>query len=213
MFRSSHRPRGADLDRPRVLFLSAQLPWPAVGRGRRRELELIKRLAGRFDLHLLVVAEAVSEDLANASALRAYCRQIEVYPAAPRRDPHTALEPEESHLLARHRSEQATGRVGEILARDEVDLVHVEGFYLMQHVPDWVPVPVLLVEQNVAYDLERQPISTLADPLSDGVAIASGPRVSQQQHHGRHAGSVAASDRRRGAYGLPPGMCRWRLRD
>jgi len=37
-----------------------------------------------------------------------------------------------------------------ILARDEVDLVHVEGFYLMQHVPDWVHVPVLLVEQNVA---------------------------------------------------------------
>jgi hypothetical protein len=133
-----------------VLFLCAQLPWPAVGRGRRRELELIKRLCGRFDLHLLVVSEAVSEDLANASALRAYCRQIEVFPAAPRRHPHTALEPEESHLLARHRSEEATGRLGEILARDEVDLVHVEGFYLMQHVPDWVHVPVLLVEQNVA---------------------------------------------------------------
>ena len=150
-----------------MLFLCAQLPWPAVGRGRRRELELIKRLCGRFDLHLLVVSEAVSEDLANASALRAYCRQIEVFPAAPRRHPHTALEPEESHLLARHRSEEATGRLGEILARDEVDLVHVEGFYLMQHVPDWVHVPVLLVEQNVAYDLERQPMSTLAAPLRD----------------------------------------------
>jgi glycosyltransferase involved in cell wall biosynthesis len=168
VFRSSQRPRGGEADRTRVLFLSAQLPWPAVGRGRRRELELIKRLSERFDIHLLVVSEAISEDLANVSALRAYCRQIEVFAAAPRRDAHTALEAEEEpHLLARHRSEQATGRVGEILARDEVDLVHVEGFYLMQHVPEWVHLPVLLVEQNVAYDLERQQITPLDDPLRD----------------------------------------------
>jgi glycosyltransferase involved in cell wall biosynthesis len=46
--------------------------------------------------------------------------------------------------------------VGEILAGDPVDVVHVEGFYLMQHVPGWSPAPVVLAEQNVEYDLERQ---------------------------------------------------------
>jgi hypothetical protein len=43
-----------------------------------------------------------------------------------------------------------------MLDRDGIDLVHVEGFYLMQHVPEWVEVPVLLVEQNIEYDLEYQ---------------------------------------------------------
>src|SRR5205085_1948979 len=55
----------------------------------------------------------------------------------------------------------ATQRIAEILARDPVDVVHVEGFYLMQHVPRWTPVPVLLAEQNVEYDLERQRAGTV----------------------------------------------------
>jgi glycosyltransferase involved in cell wall biosynthesis len=168
VFRSSQRPRGAQADRPRVLLLSAQCPWPAAGGGSRRELELIKRISARFDLHLVLVSQTVREDLQHAAALRAYCRQTEVFPAAPRRThEHYALDPEDSHLLARHRSERATGRVGEILARGEADLVHVDGFYLMQHVPEWVDVPVLLIEQNMEYEIEPHRASPFADPLRD----------------------------------------------
>jgi glycosyltransferase involved in cell wall biosynthesis len=151
-----------------VLLLSAQRLWPAAGRERRRELELIKRTSERFDLHVLLVSQTVGQDLDHAAALRAYCRQIEVLPAAPPRPHvHYALDPEDSHLLAHHRSERATGRVGEILARGETDLVHVEGFYLMQHVPEWVDVPVLLIEQNVEYEIEPSRVSPFADPLRD----------------------------------------------
>jgi polysaccharide biosynthesis protein PslH len=140
--------------RPRVLFLSCHLPWPPASGGRRRELELISRIADRFEVHLLVVSKTPAEDAANVRHLTRFCRQVEVFPAVPAAP--SAAEPGESIPVLRHRAPAAGARVAEILAGDGADLVHVEGFYLMQHVPEWVEVPVLLVEQNVEYDLEYQ---------------------------------------------------------
>src|SRR5947209_5788987 len=65
----------------RVLFLSCHLPWPAISGGRRRELELIRRLSERFDIHLVVVSKTVEEDLANVGVLRRFCREVEVFSA------------------------------------------------------------------------------------------------------------------------------------
>jgi polysaccharide biosynthesis protein PslH len=144
------------LSNPRVLFLSCHLPWPAISGGRRRELELIRRLSRRFDIHLVVVSKTFAEDVSNAAVMRRFCREVEVFPATGPRELPAGREPWEPHQVSRHHSEAATGRVGEILAREHVDLIHVEGYYLMQHVPDWAQPPVLLVEQNVEYDLERQ---------------------------------------------------------
>jgi glycosyltransferase involved in cell wall biosynthesis len=137
-----------------VLFLSCHLPWPPASGGRRRELELIRRVAARFDLHLVAVSKTPAADVANARRLAPLCRTVEVLPVLPL--PPDAPELGESIPVLRHRAPAAGTRVAEILAREAVDLVHVEGFYLMQHVPEWVDVPVLLVEQNIEYDLEYQ---------------------------------------------------------
>ena len=139
---------------PRLLFLSCHLPWPPLSGGRRRELELINRLADRFDVHLVVISKTPEEDRANAASLIPCCDAVEVFAATPLR-PDAPARHEPVQLL-RHRSRAATRRVREILGGEEVDLVHVEGFYLMQHVPAWVDVPVLLVEQNIEYELEHQ---------------------------------------------------------
>jgi glycosyltransferase involved in cell wall biosynthesis len=124
-------------------------------------MELIRRVGERYDIHLVVVSKTVEEDLRHLDAVAEFCRTVEVFPAAP--PAPEELEDGYPRQIARHRSPAATGRIGEILAHEPVDLVHVEGFYLMQHVPDWVPAPVLLVEQNVEYDLERQRAAT-AEP-------------------------------------------------
>src|SRR5207248_830889 len=140
--------------RPRLLFVSCHLPWPATSGGRRRELELIERIAEWFDIHLLVVSKTPQQDRANAEAIRRHCRIVEVYPAGDGVGGLHHAETAPKVLL--HRCDLARRRIAQILARGEVDLVHVEGFYLMQHVPDWTPAPLLLVEQNVEYELERQ---------------------------------------------------------
>jgi glycosyltransferase involved in cell wall biosynthesis len=56
--------------------------------------------------------------------------------------------------VERHRSPVAARRVAALLA--DVDLVHLEGFYLAQHLPLEPPVPVVLAEQNVEFALWRQ---------------------------------------------------------
>lgn len=140
--------------RPRLLFVSCHLPWPPTSGGRRRELELIKRIAPRFEVHLLVVSKTPQQDLANAHLLRRWCGSVEVFGTSPH--PVDAADLQQPAQVLRHRCPGAADRVRELLATGMVDLVHVEGFYLMQHLPARIPLPLLLVEQNVEYELERQ---------------------------------------------------------
>ncbi len=136
------------------MFLSCHLPLPAISGGRRRELELLRRLARRFDIHLLVVSRTFDEDVRHLPAMRRLGAETELFPAAPE-GPAGSVHDDPAQLIA-HRSEALSERVAELLAEDRADLIHVEGYYLMQHVPEWVGVPVLLGEQNVEFELERQ---------------------------------------------------------
>ncbi|MBV9800870.1 MAG: glycosyltransferase [Solirubrobacterales bacterium] len=176
-------------DRPRVLYLSCHLPWPAISGGRRRELELINRLAARFDVHLLVVSKTAAQDLSNARVLRRCCSQVEVFAAS-------SLSPdapgfERPPQVRRHRCPVATARANEILAGERVDLIHVEGFYLMQHVPAGAPAPVLLVEQNIEYELERQRAERTSDP--DARAQFSSTRAEERRCWSRAARLAAVT--------------------
>lgn len=160
--------------RLRVLYLSCHLPWPAISGGRRRELELIRRVASDHDVHLLAVSKTPAEDQAATSRLADCCRAVEVFAAeaAPRSSTPTACRQER-----RHRSAALTARVDELLAAGTADIVHVEGFYLMQHLPRIVGVPVLLVEQNIEYELEHQRAAALPGAAADLEAYADAHRT------------------------------------
>jgi glycosyltransferase involved in cell wall biosynthesis len=147
--------------RPQLLFVSCHLPWPAISGGRRRELELIKRIAERFSVYLLVISKTPARDLGHASVLRRYCRHVEVFAAAGAEQ--RVLDPADPPKVWLHRCPSASRRIAEILANGDADLIHVEGFYLMQHIPTWAWTPLLLVEQNVEYELERQRAVTIGD--------------------------------------------------
>jgi glycosyltransferase involved in cell wall biosynthesis len=146
--------RAATAARPTVLFLGCHLPFPPLSGGRRRELELIERLSPHFDVHLMVVSKTFEQDCANRHELERFCKRVEVFAAELL--PADVAAADEPPAVLRHRCPQLSERVAEVLDGDGADLVHVEGYYLMQHVPDDVRVPVLLVEQNIEYDLERQ---------------------------------------------------------
>lgn len=148
-----------------MLFLACHLPFPPLSGGRRRELELLKRLARRCDVHLMVVSKTFDQDAANAHRLEEFCERVEVFPAEPLpQRPRAGDKP--FHVL-RHHCPAMTRRVAEVLPTGGYDVVHVEGFYLMQHLPAEPGAPVLLVEQNIEYDLERQRASHAARPALD----------------------------------------------
>lgn len=138
------------MPRSRVVFVTCHLPYPSWSGGRLREHELIRRLSATYEIDLIAVSKTYEEDAANASKLEDLCARVSVFPA----EPHLPGETEVPFQVLRHRSLAASRRVAEAAA--EADLIHVEGFYLMEHVPPTSPVPVLLVEQNIEYVLWRQ---------------------------------------------------------
>jgi glycosyltransferase involved in cell wall biosynthesis len=128
-----------------------------VSGGRLREHELLRRLADDVELHLCVVSKTYDEDRAAAGALGGVCASVTVFPAEPDASGPNGGAPLQ---VRRHVSAGATEHVRELVSSGWVDLVHVEGFYLVQHVPDPSPLPLLLAEQNVEYLLWRQRMDT-----------------------------------------------------
>ena len=90
-----------------------------------------------------------------AKGLDGICASVTVLPAARTNGSPPAQ-------VVRHRCPDAARYVGSLLRNGEIDVVHVEGFYLMQHVPALTPAPVVLVEQNVEYSLWAQRLALTA---------------------------------------------------
>ncbi|HVM11686.1 MAG TPA: glycosyltransferase family 4 protein [Actinomycetota bacterium] len=139
------------MHRPRVVLLTAHLPFPPISGGRRREYELIRRLGDRADIDLCAISKTPQEDRANAPRLEHWCRSVAVFPALSPDAPGRRTDP---WVVRRHRAPGAAEHIRTRL--DEADLVHLEGFYLSQHLPLDLPVAALLVEHNVEYLLWRQ---------------------------------------------------------
>lgn len=142
----------------RVLFLTCHLPYPPISGGRHREFELLRRISGKVDVSVCAVSKTPAEDTRNAPALSAYSSDVQVVPA----DPHATSETSAPFQVLRHRSRH----VRPVLADGEYDVIHVEGFYLMQHLRALAPRPTVLVEQNIEYQLWEQRAAHTAGPTA-----------------------------------------------
>ncbi|HEV2754514.1 MAG TPA: glycosyltransferase [Actinomycetota bacterium] len=116
---------------------------------------------------MFAVSKTFEEDNANAPALKEHCIDVTVFAAEPP-PPAPSTEPAQ---VVRHRAPEMSAHVAAAIESGAFDLVHVEGFYLMQHVPDPCPLPVLLVEQNVEYVLWRQRAGTAVSKHERDAAI------------------------------------------
>ncbi|WP_086706772.1 glycosyltransferase, partial [Streptomyces antimycoticus] len=140
--------------RLRVLYLTCHLPFPPHSGGRLRDAELIRHLADRADIHLCVVSKTYEQDLAHQAEAEGYCASVAILPAAPvTEDAADGTTPEK---IRRHHCPEMRGLLAAKLAAGDFDVIHVEGYYLMQHVPADASVPVFLGTQNVEYLLEEQ---------------------------------------------------------
>ncbi len=139
----------------RILFLAAHLPYPPISGGRRREYELLTRLGKHAAIHLCCVSKTYAEDRRNLPLMQPWCRDITLIPATDP-DPTPQTDPAYPYQVRRHMARSLGEFLADLLATDAFDLVHVEGYYLMQHLPAATPVPILLGEQNVEYLLYRQ---------------------------------------------------------
>jgi glycosyltransferase involved in cell wall biosynthesis len=60
------------------------------------------------------------------------------------------------HQMKKHMTEEASAYVSSLLKNKSFDVVHIEGYYLFQHVPTKPKVPLLLVEHNIEHLLALQ---------------------------------------------------------
>jgi glycosyltransferase involved in cell wall biosynthesis len=139
----------------RILFLTAHLPYPPFSGGRKREFELISRLSKTFEIHLCSISKSWRTDSMYVNELREYCKSVNLFEAAT---PASNQEQYASypHQMKKHVSQEASSFISYLLRNQCFDLVHVEGYYLLQHVPTASRVPILLIEHNIEYLLALQ---------------------------------------------------------
>jgi glycosyltransferase involved in cell wall biosynthesis len=138
----------------RILFLTAHLPFPPVSGGRRREFEILSRLGKKFEVHLCSLTTDLQIDTENAKELQGFCQSVSLFKAYE--IPQNKYACRYPWLMRRYYSDQAIIQISHMLAEKKFDIVHVEGYYLMQLMRCKSRVHVVLVEHNMEYTLNLQ---------------------------------------------------------
>jgi glycosyltransferase involved in cell wall biosynthesis len=137
----------------RILVLTAHLPFPPLSGGRRREFELISRLGTNYEIHLCAITKSWQTDNKYVNELRNRCASVDLFKALASDAGEYSLYPNQ---IRKHISEEATLHISTLLRKKRFDVVHVEGYYLMQNLPTVLHVPILLVEHNIECLLQLQ---------------------------------------------------------
>jgi glycosyltransferase involved in cell wall biosynthesis len=111
------------------------------------------------------VTKTWETDKGYLDVMRSYCSSVNLFKAVL-----SDLEEYESYSsqMRKHLSYEAKSYIRHALANDDIDAVHVEGYYLMQLLPIKILQPVLLVEHNIEYllNLQRFMIATSLEERS-----------------------------------------------
>ena len=138
----------------KILFLTAHLPYPPLSGGRRREFELISRLSRNFEIHLCSITKSWGTDSMYTNDLLKYCTSVNLFKAEePTNKQQYGFYP---YQMKKHMSEKASSYISFLLKNHSFDIVHIEGYYLLQHVPMQSEPPILLVEHNIEHLLALQ---------------------------------------------------------
>lgn len=168
--------RGSSDLMPRVLFVSHHLPWPVTSGGRCREAELLRRLTSRFVVDLVAVSKVPDRDFAHLHEATALGISARVFPSHP-----ASAAADASPHEARHTSPAARSHLAHVLrpAATSYDLVHVEGHYLLDLLPEPERRTAFLIEHNVESELfEQQAVYEAAPAL--GAALVRDARLTRR---------------------------------
>ena len=149
----------------RILFLTAHLPFPPFSGGRRREFELISRLGKDFEIYLCSITKTWETDRMYISNLLCSCASVNLFKAVFNDNEQYAIYPNQ---IKRHTCEEASSYISFLMKNKPFDVIHVEGYYLMQHLPIKPEIPVLLVEHNIEclLNLQRFKLATIQQDKS-----------------------------------------------
>jgi glycosyltransferase involved in cell wall biosynthesis len=146
--------------RPRVVFLTHHLPWPPHSGGRLREFEQLSRLGATNDVEVVAVSKTPQRDALAVRELAPLVSGVRVFPVERQTPwPVQAVGP----LTARHLAPDVQRYLAQRLSRGAT-VLHVEGHYLVPHVPQRFRRQMLVVDHNVESVLFEQQAALTDSP-------------------------------------------------
>jgi glycosyltransferase involved in cell wall biosynthesis len=157
------------MTKPKLLFLCQTLPYPPDGGVAIRSYNILRLLAGMYDVTAMCFVRRATTPDADASleALRSLVKEIHAYPI-PQELSRGRLMLDHATALVRRRVytttayESAAFRQGleQALANTAFDLVHVDSLDLSPYLPLLAGVPTVCVHHNVESALLRRRAAT-----------------------------------------------------
>ncbi|MBI4099774.1 glycosyltransferase [Candidatus Microgenomates bacterium] len=146
----------------KILMLTLYLPYPPTSGGQIRSYNLIKNLSKKHEITLVAIIKKGEEKY--ASELEKYCKEVLFFyrtskPWTLRNVLKSGLSPY-PFLVIRNTSEEAKRAISRKLTKEQFDLIHVETFYLMPHVPK-TAVPILLVDQTIEFQVYQHYVDSM----------------------------------------------------
>ncbi len=152
----------------KILMLTPYLPYPDSSGGQIRTQNLLKHLRSKHDITLFSLIKHRQEEKYVPILEKNFCKKVRVFyrPEKPwmlRNILRTgfSLHP---FLVVRNFSKSAKRAIEEELRNNNYDLIHVETFYAMPHIPPTL-VPVVLVDQTIEFKVYEHYVRHTANPL------------------------------------------------
>ena len=138
----------------RVLYVTNQLPFPPHSGGQLREAQLLSRVGGAVDIELVILTNHYDRDLAHAGFALPYCSGLWLFESVP--VPRAGPADDVPERVWAYQSRAFDQWLRRHVDRTAPDLVHVEGYFLAGHLPPGHTAPLMVVEENVEYLLDRE---------------------------------------------------------
>lgn len=179
--------------RPKILFLTTELPWPVDGGGKLRTFETLACLLRFADVRLLAVSDAPTrarDAIALAGALPGLQVESPIHhpirirrkPAALARTALLQLLRNEPYLVAKFRSAPYLAEAGHLASSWRPDVVwcdHLNVFPAATLAAERAAAPLVLDQHNVESDLFRRAAG--ASPWQRRLAAMEGERLARYE--------------------------------
>ncbi len=147
----------------KILMITPYVPYPPSSGGQIRTLNLLKYLSQKNEITLVCLYKFESEKK-HLIRLKPFCKEI--YFCRRPENPWTfktifgsvfSLKP---FLIVRNFSKGAKEVLEKLFDQEKFDVVHLETFYVMPHLPK-AKIPILLVEQTIEYKVYQHFVKSL----------------------------------------------------
>ncbi len=147
----------------KILMITPYVPFPPSSGGQIRTLNLLKYLSLKNKITLVCLYK-FDEEKKYLRHLQPYCHKI--YFCRRPEKPWTmktlikAIFSLNPFLIVRNFSQEAKNILETLFRQEKFDVIHVETFYVMPHLPK-VKTPILLVEQTIEYKVYQHFVKSL----------------------------------------------------